>query len=429
MKENKPPVAPKDAPVADDSFSDYFDKLGDKRTARHASEEGMSSPPVKDVQVATGNIRNDIKGVFGGSEELYSEPVYLTELKATYWSRAQHVGTEHGAKANYELDDYLQVDPQRSYHEIKEELTKEYSKDSIPGSALDGIDAYHQVLGINPAHAATIMTELIGRGLPRISEMADELMSRDGLSLQEASSVAFSSFVNTEVPYHINSIIDEHGYGDDAIRPYMAKSSFYPKAESEKQDAKIELSVRDVRGLVKVYDIQSRPYDDSELAKANELASNPAMQAAMIRIQESLVAFSENYLRHHPDRARGNLRNFSEIFVPQYSEDKMDLLPNPKLLRAMVNNVLPGIVVDLDERGLGVEQVDEEAIQHGVEMASKEYKLFTANIGQFSDFDPKKDTAELHAIYRVVCPANSLFPNFLTANLARYFTEEKTALQ
>lgn len=415
--------------TSSDSNSSYVEKLNGKRTARHASEEDMNSPLYRDVAVATAAIRKDIQPAFEALNDYEHEPDALVDLKEKYWLRAQHVGTEHGAKPGFKLDDYLQVGPSRSYDEIKEVLDEEYLAESVPGSVLDSIDAYHQVLGVNPAHAATITTELIGRGLPHIAKMSDEIVTSDGLSPQEATTVAVAKFIRDEVPYHINYIIDRYGYGDDAVKPYMAKNSFYPEAESEKKDAKLELSVHDVQGLIRAYDIQSRPYNTDELDMANELASDFAMQAAMIRIQESLVSFSEDYLKQHPERAQGDLRNFSEIFVPKREEDGLKLLPNPKLLRAMVNNVLPGIAQNLIERGLGAKQIDEEAIRQGVDVASKEYKLFTTNIGQFANHDPQKQTAELHSMYRVVCPANNLFPNFLTAHLANYYAEAKTNLK
>lgn len=406
----------------------YLQELGGKRTARHASEESKSSPDPKSVAEQTRYIRTDLQNIFDiQSDHLpVSETAKSTEqIKQEYWSRASRVGTEYGAKENFSLEDYLHVGAERDYASIKEYIEEEYAPDSIPRSVLDGIDAYHNVLEINPSTASSIIMELIGRSIGDIKSSARQIELTTKCSEQEATSAAFAEFITGTVPKHIDAIAEKHGRGDDAIRPYMNKPSFYPTADTPAEDDVLKLNYDDVEGLIQVYDIQSRPYNETELGMADQLAQLPEMQTAMIQTQETLVAFSEDYLQQHPERATGNLRNFSEIFAPEYNESGLELLPNPKLIRAMVNNVLPAVAQQLLLREATITEVSEEDIRAGIHVAAKEYKLFQTSIGQFKNYDQIEQTAELHSIYKVVCPANSLFPTFLTKYLASYYERAK----
>lgn len=153
------------------------------------------------------------------------------------------------------------------------------------------------------------------------------------------------------------------------------------------------------------------------------------MQAAILHVHEQLVTFSEQYLGDHPDRAEGDMRNFSELFIKEGKGDAMELLPNPKLLRAMVNNVMSGVAKSIIERGASITEITSDDIVAGVRTAAKEYKLFQANIGQFKNYNKTTNSAELHSMYKVVCPANSLFPSFLTAKLADSYQREKELIE
>ncbi|MDB5177223.1 MAG: hypothetical protein JWN75_891 [Candidatus Saccharibacteria bacterium] len=422
-----PYTLPPSTVLDDDALATrYLDSLGTQRTARHASEQSYNSPVGTEVAEATRKIRNDIKGVFQESDDEHStEERSLTEIKDDYWDRASKVGIEHGARAGFELDDYFKISPERSYEDIKAAIEHDFAPDSVPRSVLDAIDGYATVLGINPASATSITTELISRGLPRIQSIAEQVAESDGTTPLDANMKAFAQFVNEEVPSHINLIIDKYGTGDEAIRPYINKSSFYPEEEMEKKDVALVLSIDDVKGLIRVYDIQSRPYSNIALEGARELATIPAVQSAMIRVQEALVTQSEQYLLAHPERAKGDLRNFSEIFVPEQTETGVELLPNPKLLRAMVNNILPGVAESIQRREAPMKNVTDDDILQGTYTAAKIYKLFNMNIGQFKNFQESANTAELHSIYNVVCPANAHFPDFLTAKFGEFYEQER----
>lgn len=404
----------------------YLETIAPYRTARGASEAGHDSPAGDVVSDAVRAIRTDIAPIFKGDpSELRNDGHHtLEEMKAYYWSRASHVGTEHGAKQGYELQDYFTVGDERSYEAIKDTIEGEYDEGTVTRNVLDGIEAYHGALDINPAHAATIMMEMLGRNLGVIKQRADEIERLTGNLPQEASVAAVAEFVNTAVPEHIAAIIETHGTGDDKIRSVMNKSSFYA-AEHDKGAVGLTLAADDAAGLVEVYNIQSRPYDEIDLAMGNELAQIPEMQAAMLRVQEGLISFSETYLQMHPERAKGDMRNFSEIFVPEHKDGQMRLLPNPKLILAMVNNVMPAIAMSIMRRGGTLDSIDETDITEGVRIASGEFMLFQSRIGQIDHYDEETGTVQLESTFKVVCPAGGLFPAHMKEHLATYYEEAK----
>lgn len=403
----------------------YLTSLGDARTARHASEEYHASPEPREASTAISDIRRDVSKVFqDATGELTIESQELANLKDTYWRRAARVGTESGAIKGYELEDYMRVGKARSYEEIKELIERTYPEGAIARHVIDGIDAYHHALAINPAHAATVMMEMIGRHLGAIEARAEELGGADNPKMVQR---AFGDFITEAVPSHINYVTENFGTGDEAIHAKMYAKPFYPTADAETDQVnRLVLSVADAKGLIRAYDIQSRPYDQASLKLGNDIAQMAPMQAAMIRVQEDLVAMSAQYLNIHPERAAGNLENFSEIFVPEYADDGSisELLPNPKLLRAMTNNIMPGVALALHRRDGTLESMTTADINEGIRIAQEEYRLFQTRIGQFDNYDPESDTTELLSTYRVVCPANNIFPKFLTEKLANYFEDE-----
>jgi hypothetical protein len=172
-----------------------------------------------------------------------------------------------------------------------------------------------------------------------------------------------------------------------------------------------------MRALIDVFDIQNRPFSRAELRMANEISHIPHMQMAMLGVHERLMEMSETYLKMHPERVTANMSSWSEIFVSETNEDSgLELLPNPKLLRAIANNVLPGIAGRLLARGVDVDQMTLEDIQDGVEVASKRYKLLQSKVGLFKPGETP-GSIELGEITTVVCPANQLFPRYLAEYL------------
>ncbi len=412
-------------------LNEYFSSLGNHRTARHASEDGFCSPPPGSVLVATNIIRNDITHIFTPPETFQEKVQHqLDAAKDHYWDRAQHVGVDHGAKAGYDnVDDYLCVEFNRNYDDIKQDIETRYPESSLPRHLLWAVNQYHTELDINPSHATTIVMELIGRNFAAIT--AARASDESCKSSTEITAAAFKDFLEGQVPQHIYNISSNYGQGDTAVKPYLNKASFYPLMQDSTSgaDEPMLLTKEDAAGLVRVYDIQNRPYSVDELAFAQGMISLPEIQMTLIGLHEELVEYSKDYLARHPERAQGDLRNFSEVFVPHEG----DLLPNPKLLRAIANNILPGIARASLARGLEIHAIDSDAIRQGIQIAIGEHQLFTSSVGEFRQSlsgmsDSDSDTVSWSSIYKVRCPAASLLPQFLQKRFSDYLEEVKASL-
>lgn len=402
----------------------YFPILGDARTARHASETYHNSPAPALVNEATKVIRDDIRPAFiaptNPQEKITKQ---LSAAKEYYWSRAQHVGVEHGARAGYAMEDYLRVESDRSYDRIKEKVETHHTPGSAPRILLSAVDSYHTALHINPAHAATITMELISRNFEAIKATQEHQGSEPTVA---RTMDALHSFIEEVVPQHIQHISRTHGHGDTSVKPYLNKASFYPTADSTAETYdRLLLPKDDASGVVDVYDLQNRPYDAKELAFAQTMILLPHMQLTLINLHEELVEYSKAYLAQHPERAQGDLRNFSEIFIPFGS----DLLPNPKLIRAMANNILPGIARHALSQHLEAHEIEPDTVQKGIQTAIAEHQLFNSNIGEFRQAfsDTSQETAvEWASVYKVQCPAATLFPQFLRKRFADHHAYAKT---
>ncbi len=378
------------------------------RTARHASEEGLA-PHDDDIKLATVAIRRVIAPAFAVEADApYDEESELAAMKEQYWQRAGRVGTEHGAKPGFELDDYFATSETRSYYSLRQDLLKRNPEGSLGRNLLDTVDLYHKTLKINPAYAATIVCELVSKGRTEISTLAAQ--QTDALP-EEATRLALNEFMTTTAPSHITRVLEEYGTGDTVTKA-LTKQSFYPQFETA-EVAPLAVSKEDVRALVEVFDLQNRPYSRAELRTADDIAKLPAMQMAMLGVHERLMDMSRAYLANHPDRMTGDMTSWSEVFVPERQPDgTVELLPNPKLMRAIANNVLPAVAGKLLERGVDIDEMTADDITEGATVAARTYKLLQSKIGLFRP-NPQTGQIELGNITTVICPANQLFPRFL----------------
>ncbi|MGV9001513.1 MAG: hypothetical protein ACOH18_00970 [Candidatus Saccharimonadaceae bacterium] len=412
----------------DDTAEDYLLRLGSARTTRHASEVNYDSPKPEVAQAAVRTMRVDITRAMSATAiDLRSSDTKssLEQMKEAYWQAASRVGEEHGATDGYDLSDYFDIKPGRSYREIKAEISGEYAEDTITRSVLAAIDYYTTALAINPAHSATIVMELLGRNLATIKNDAMLIMNRTKCSTEEACSQAVNTFMVDGVAKHVNYISNRFGRGDHVIRPSMNKASFYENYDNLRGSAALVLTQEDAAGLVRVYDIQSRPYSEDELSYGNEIGHQAAMQMAMLKIHNGLIETCRGYLAMHPERMQSGLENFSEIFVPDYSEGELTLLPNPKLIRAMMNNFMPAIATSLIDRQSAELTVEAGDIKEGIRIATGEFKLFQSRIGEFSKDDSSGETVLLESTFKSVCPAGSMFPNYVAKNLPNFYQASK----
>lgn len=413
---------PQEQAQQDFSLQAYEHSLHDMgvRTGRHASEIGHA-PQEEDIKRATVAIRRVIAPAFAmESETPHDEETDLDSMKTRYWERASRVGVEHGAINEFELQDYFTTSESRSYFALRQDLLERNPEGGLGRELLETIDIYHKTLDINPAHAATITSELISKGRSEISALA---LQHTDVAPEEATRLAFKDFMTQTVPPHITRILQECGQGENVVKA-LTKQSFYPPFE-EGEAAPLPISEEDKNAMVEVFDLQNRPYSRAELRMANDIAKLPAMQMAMLGVHERLIGMSEAYFKNHPERMTGDLSSWSEIFVPErHADGTVELLPNPKLMRAITNNVLPAVAGRLLERGVDIDEMTTEDISQGAVIASRTYKLLQSKIGLFRQ-NPGQKTIELGDITTVVCPANQAFPTFLQQYLGPDYSQLK----
>ena len=405
---------------AEFSLPNYEQNLHDLgvRTGRHAAEIGQA-PNEPDIKQATAAIRRVIAPAFE-IETINSdnENSDLDRAKEQYWQRASRVGAEHGAKPGFEMDDYFKSSEHRSYFALKQDIVERNPEGSLGRSLIETVDLYHKTLEINPAHAATIVSELISKGRHAIALSAAR---HNDVSPEAATRLGFQEFIANTVPAHITKVVAEYGKGDE-IDKVLAKQSFYPTFEEE-TDVSLAVAKEDVRALIDIFDLQNRPYNRAELHMAGNIAQLPEMQMAMLGVHERLMSMSEAYLQNHPERMMGDMASWSEIFVPERSEDgTIELLPNPKLMRAITTNVLPAVAGKLLERGVDVDEMTESDIEAGIQIASRKYKLLQSKVALFRT-DPQTGAIQLGEITTVTCPANQAFPKFLSQYLGSDYAQ------
>ncbi len=404
-------------------------KAQDKRTSRHASEEAYNAPELTDTSMAQRTIRQHLQETFSSTDDIEKSPQAYRELLDNYWSRASHVGVEHGTKAGYELNDYLRIGEGRSYPEIKDIIERTYSEESLPIKVLSSIDTYSETLQVNPSLAARITMEFLSRRMPDIKARAEMIeLSNDGTTHLEASTEALKEFLENDIQNHAMEAKEAYGVGDSDILRGYNKQSFYPANEIDVEGVELKplvISTTDAKGMIEAYDIQSRPYDASTLRRADELAARPEVQMMLVEFQERFIRMAEKFFENHPDYLAKSPEIYSEVFVPETDVDgEANLVPNPKLLRALVNNILPAIVLSHDSMkdGAGFD-IDEDDIKEGVHLASRTLKLFQTKIVQFNNFDRENDTVEVRSVYATVCPAGSMLPHALERDLPECYKD------
>ncbi len=394
------------------------------RTARAAAAIGISQCP-EDVLLAVAGIRNKVAEGFVCLNHDFTPASTLGGVKQHYWDRASRVGEAHGAMHDT-LADYLNVSESRSYENIHADLKKELPPESIAAFVLHAIDSYHTELGINPATAAHIVAELMSRGIREMTDAATAKV-QSGFDRFDASSDVMKTFLVEKVRDHIDMLRVRFGYNPGHIVAVMNKRSFYPEfATGETADDSLIVSEQEGQDITKVLMIQNRPYTREQLRMAHDLANDDSMQLTLLNLHELLVAQCEKYLGQHPERAAPHmLTSWSEVFVSEIDPvtKQTTYLPNPKLLRAISNNILPAIASRLIERGACAKDLlSPEDINTAIKIASRDFKLFQSSVA-FLRHNKATEGFELEAIPMLTCPANKHLPDFLTNNFANLYEQ------
>lgn len=77
-------------------------------------------------------------------------------------------------------------------------------------------------------------------------------------------------------------------------------------------------------------------------------------------------------------------------------------------MRTITNNVPPAVT----GRGVGIDELTAQDLEEGIQIASRQYKLFQAKVGLFRP-GQQPDTVALGEVTTVTCLPNQAFPRFL----------------
>lgn len=394
------------------------------RTTRRASEKFFNSPSLDVAVEGERELKTTLDKTYenftpdNGDAETKST-VSPQEVKALYWEKARHVSTLSGAKEVDSVCEYFHVAADRSAEAICEEVRELHAGDSTPGHFLRGVETYMDALSIDPMTAARIATTNLKYTLPMLKK-ATEGFTRQGYDPVVATSKAFAYFTDDITPKHIEDISKK----DKPLTSMLNKRSFYTTVSAEDQgELPLRMSRKDAEGIMSVYRLERRPYSKEELALGEELIQDPDIQASLLLFQMAIVDYSDKYLERHPERKQHSLLPFSEFFVP---DQDLGLIPNPKLIKVLGNNLMPAIASQLIKSGGTIDDLTSSQIADSA-LEAKKRRVFQAQIGRFNNYDEETDTVDLDAIFNRTCPAMQVLTNSLTTWLPDIYDHLKAS--
>lgn len=399
----------------------YINQYIGTKTTRHASENDFTCPPVTEAALAVRAMRQTIHDTFGGhhapSSEVDGPLKDLAASKADYWRDAQYADASHGAYPGYTLDQYFHASPTRSYATVRARIYEKYPPESPTARMFGALDMYQQGLGVSASFAARAFTHLLHVSLPAVRHAAAEYEAT-GDSPPDAGRKALLGFMDGPVSQDIRSLrvlLDQGA----TITVHMSQKAKAHESEFEHSSKPLRLYRSDIEGLVSVRQVQIHPYTDQELAMADTMMGIPSMQHAILLFHLRMIKRAESYFVTHPERLAHSLEPFTEIFIARTDNiaRTVSLIPNPKLIPVIGNNILPAVARLSLERGeCNASAISSSDILRGVELA-KSLGIFQTEVGQFTNYDAESDSAELATLFARTCPAMQMFSHALSEDL------------
>lgn len=402
-----------------DPLENYIDLHIGTTTTRHASEERFECPPLADAVSAERLMRSTIHEFFDDSATVeYKNIPTLSTIKSEYWDLSKNVTEKHGIKPDFDLEDYFNVDQDRYYDFIKNEVIKNSDPNSVTVSLFAATETYINELDIDSVLASKFTLNLFKRHLPLIQDRAQELIEAGNPEVS-ASSIAVKEFTARDVPTHVKFLEQKVNLNERKLHTIVNKTSTYPEVDtSGSRTGYIALDAKDAKEFKLISRIQERPYTNEELTYANELFKDPALQKATLIFHMAYVDYAVSYLAQHPERLQYSLEPFTEIFV--VDETKGNYIPNPKLIRVIGNNVLPAVARVMLSEKLEMYDITPSIIQEGVILAKKLH-VFQTQIGEFSkrasEQDDQSQIIDLKSVFTRTCPAMNMFTDALATDL------------
>lgn len=386
------------------------------RTTRRASEVFFDSPPIPYAELGQNLIRttlNDTYNDFVSPVAQLEQPAFLSpdQVKEMYWAIAHQVPEVSGAKQVSSIDEYFHVGQDRSEAAIRAEVREAYSPDSPPSLLLDGVEAYLEAFSeLDAMSAARIATTHLKTQLPIMKSRAHGYATSSGYSELDATATVFREFTEIMVPEHIQRVLQTAGRSQELRLLKPANMPDYGAADVTDSAPALRLKADDARGIMSVYRLERRPFNAEELALGEEVVRDPKVQASFLLFQLAAVDYTGQYFDAHPERLEHSLLPFSEFFVPN---ENFELVPNPKLMKVLCNNLGPAIASQLINNGDTVDSLSSTHLALAAQEA-RQRRVFFAQIGKFNNHDPETDTVELDAFFNRTCPAMQVLTNGLT---------------
>lgn len=393
-------------------LTQYLEWVNETRqTMKIGSEQFMVSPPAHILRENDRFVRRLIASsllVHQPSDDLLDrQPLrrMMDDVESWYWGEARRgagVSLDFGATDHAHVSAHFQVDVMRAWPTRVRSLRDAHPGPSLTNEFLHLIDSVAEQRSTTvPQACRVVMTELsrrwsaTGNGA-RSCEAEPEKGLRE--ALREAGSHQWSN-----VPRERRGRVGRDYYDGTA----------YPLLTSESE----------VREFAAAYALGRLGYNTREMELAQLVASDPRLQYALLAFH-SVVTIQARAVAAPLVQRYGDPRvllPFTEICVDanRYRSSSVDLVPNPKLITVLTNNVVPAISGVMARDQVSLDGLNGSLIREGVASAVSR-GIFEVRVGAFNRAEPK-DQATLDGMTLRVCPARDPFAQMCQAWLPFLF--------
>lgn len=383
--------------TANDELSQYLQCVNETRqTMKIGSEQFMVSPPPPVVRTNDRFVRRlisrSLPAIEPSDEVLDRLPLRMgvADVKSWYWAESQRgrkVALRFGAADHANVDKYFDVDVTRAWLTRAQTLRQAHPAPSLTSELLQLVESIAASQSIS---------------VPQASRAAALQLSR-AWSTQDPA-------VHTErnLREALRELCADHGPSGtsggvlrDPTCPERLGGAAFPLSSPESE----------VQEFAGVFGLSRLDFDVREMELSHRIARDPRLQYALLAFHSIVVVQARTIAAKLVARFGDShvLLPFTELCVDVdgYSSPSVDLVPNPKLITVLVNNILPGISGIMLRDEVPLDRLNGSVIQQGVASAVSR-GIFEVRIGAFnrseSDSEPTLDGMTLR-----VCPARDPF--------------------
>ena len=205
------------------------------------------------------------------------------------------------------------------------------------------------------------------------------------------------------------------------VRTHIEKVPFPPRPQGlAEESGPLHIMADEVEGFTRVYDLERRPITPEEMDMATELMENEKLRMSLLLFHMAIVDYSAQYFERNPEHLQHSMMSFNQFFVVEGKGDAMELLPNPRLIATLSNNVAPAIAAVMLREGASADELTSDYISKGISEVRRQ-RLFQSHIGKFNNLDPQTGAVEFEAFFNHICPATRVLTESLTTWLPKIF--------